>query len=630
MSSLKVLMLEDSREELELIQSQLRASGLDFVPLQIATKSDFIKQITLNGPDLILSDYSLKDFSGLEALRLLKEARRDTPFIFVTRSQSEETAAACIQAGAADYVLKTNLKRLAEAIRNAIHKNDTQRRTEKIKGKNDDVDTLAPIGIYQADVKGNALIIHSCNQAFAGMIGFNSPEEALNTDIKSFYYDPTEANRLFDLIRAKKKLEYAETKFCRRNGKTLYVMQNLLGKFNERNELIEVKGYIFDDTRRKELEHQLMHSQKMESLGTLAGGIAHDFNNILSIILGHTELLKTNRGNRIENLEAVVKSVQRGALLVRKLLTFAKKSDVTIVSVAMNVMIQEVTSLLSQTFPKVIEISSDLSPDIPPIVADATKIDQLLLNLCVNARDAMPGGGKLVISTRMVTGGALRTKYPDALVTDYVHLTVADTGIGMNEETRKRIFEPFFTTKERDRGTGLGLSTVYGIVTAHHGIIDVESEPAKGTTFHIYLPLQSAQIESRVAAGSEVNASGGTETIMVIDDEALLCQFLDEFLKEHGYKVVTAKDADEAFQRFRDRYKEIDLVLSDFGLPKMNGDALYTKFKNINPNVKVILASGYMDPEVKNKMLNAGVRGFLQKPYFSKTLLKTIRETLDN
>jgi two-component system, cell cycle sensor histidine kinase and response regulator CckA len=390
---------------------------------------------------------------------------------------------------------------------------------------------------------------------------------------------------------------------------------------------------VFQDiTEQKKLQLELMQSQKMLSIGTLAGGIAHDFNNILAIILGYINILHSMKDNPqkfSDGVSAIKQAVDRGAGLVKQILTFASKTSVDFEPTKVPEVARELVSMLQQTFPKTITFNQEIETDLPVINADHTQIHQVLLNLCVNARDAMPQGGVITIKAYQTAGDTLVERFPAATEQRYIGISVSDTGTGMDETTRERIFDPFFTTKEKGKGTGLGLSVVYGVVQAHHGFIEVESTVASGTTFRLYLPVQKetiAVIEARNATGQ---VHGGTETLLVVEDEDLLRDMVQILLEANGYSVLTAKDGMEAVEMYSQRKQEIALVISDMGLPKLSGDSEFKKLKEINPEVKMILASGYFDPGIKAKLESTGVLGFLQKPYIIEEVLTKIRKALD-
>ena len=330
------------------------------------------------------------------------------------------------------------------------------------------------------------------------------------------------------------------------------------------------------------------------------------------------------------SLDAIEKAASRGAALVRQLLTFARKTDVRLEPVQTNDIVRELTKMLDETLPRSIAVTTELAPNLPFIIADSTQIHQVLLNLCVNARDAMPDGGVLSISTSVRTGPSLRTTYPMVAALEYVQIDVADTGIGMDETSRKRIFEPFFTTKEFGKGTGLGLAVAFGIVESHNGFIDVESDAGKGTTFHLFLPAQAEGDKlhpMEVPKSSEV--SGGTETILVVEDEELLREMLISTLESKGYSVLVARDGTEAFALYQKHRHSIHLVLTDMGLPGLSGKDLVMRLTEINPSAKVIIASGYLESEVRLETLLAGAKEFIQKPYEPADVLRIIRQVLD-
>lgn len=390
---------------------------------------------------------------------------------------------------------------------------------------------------------------------------------------------------------------------------------------------------IYEDiSERRRLESQILHSQKMESLGTLAGGIAHDFNNILGIIMGHASVLirRQVEPQKILNSAGVIaKAAERGASLVRQLLTFARKTETTFESARINDIIRELVHLLNETFPKTIVISTTLEKNLPSTPGDTTQLHQVLLNICVNARDAMPSGGTLQITTGVAPNDAVREKFPDPGAQSYIVIQIADTGIGMDEETRSRIFEPFFTTKGRGKGTGLGMALVYGIIEHHQGYIDVETAPGQGTTFTIYLPVQPTTSVGEMDDAKLDEAPGGTETILVVEDEPMLRDLLQSALEQKGYAVLTAADGEEAVHVYLKNDRRIALIVSDVGLPKMSGVQVHATIKEICPDVRFILASGYLEPDQKRGILAAGVKEFIQKPYEFDEILRTIRKVLD-
>jgi two-component system, cell cycle sensor histidine kinase and response regulator CckA len=392
-----------------------------------------------------------------------------------------------------------------------------------------------------------------------------------------------------------------------------------------------------DITEQKKLQQELLQSQKVLSIGTLAAGIAHDFNNILSIILGYTTMLEGKRLDErkfSECIAIITKSIDRGALLVQQILTFARKTDVSFEPIEVGTFIDDMISLLYETFPKTITLIKDfdIATDYPLIMADRTQIHQALLNLCVNARDAMPRGGTIRFALSVKDREQVRRRFPSAAELGYLCLDVIDSGEGMDKETRTRVFDPFFTTKEKGKGTGLGLSVVYGIMQSHQGYVDVDSVPNAGTTFTLYFPIPATSALGASASSSRQSIGdipGGSEMILVIEDEPSLMELVCAYLETKGYRFMTASDGEEAVRIFAAHHHQIDLVLSDIGLPKMDGLAAFHGMKEIDPGIRTILASGFFEPGTKEQFQQAGAKGFIQKPYKLDEVLRTIRIVLD-
>ena len=389
---------------------------------------------------------------------------------------------------------------------------------------------------------------------------------------------------------------------------------------------------VRDIEQREKLEKQLVQAQKMESVGTLAGGIAHDFNNLLNIIQGYAFILRGHceqNDEMEESLVAINDTVQRGSALVHQLLTLGRRSRSTeLKSVDLNSLVERLIVLIRQTFPKTIELDHVLQTDMPRISGDENQIEQALLNLCVNARDAMANRGILTFKTRSVTGATLQ-HLGDNLEDLYVCVEVTDTGVGMDERVRTRIFEPFFTTKDKGGGTGLGLSVVYGIVKNHNGCIDVDSKPMAGASFRLYFPAQPAdavlrepiaKVDSQPAVASDRSA-----TVLVVEDEERMLHALGKILGKQGYKVLKASDGEMALETYQRHEDSIDVVLLDLGLPKMSGRDVLFRIKNKNPDVKVVIASGHFEDELDSGTDQAGVKHLLRKPYMPDEVIKILQ-----
>jgi PAS domain S-box-containing protein len=483
-------------------------------------------------------------------------------------------------------------------------------------------------GVFRSTPTGRIL---DCNPAFVSMFGFPSTEAALAAGIDGLYPNPEIREKLVTLLRDQKKIENTEMELRRCDGKPVYVIGNLIGMFNDIGDLTQIQEYVVDITERKELEGHLRQSQKMENLGSLAGGIAHDFNNILGILTIHAEILRRPNvpAERMKaSVDAISQTVLRGKALVRQLLTFARKTDVLFESVRINSVVDELVKILQPTFPKTIILKHRLSEGIPSIAADSNQLHQAILNLCVNARDAMPNGGTLTLATSVVDTRSIRSKFREASGSQYVCLSVSDTGTGMDEATKNRIFEPFFTTKEKGKGTGLGLAVAYGVVKSHHGFIDVESELGKGTTFRLYIEVPQETIVKTEQSGQIVDNKGDGQTILFVEDEEMLMMPIRDILSDEGFEVLTAKDGVEAVDTYRFEWKRIDVVLMDMGLPKLNGRDAFLKMKSLNPAVRAIIASGQMEPEAKAELGKLGVEHFVEKPYQMSDILQRIAAIL--
>ncbi len=869
---LLIFLLEDIVNDALLIQQELQGAGLVFTMIRVDTRKEFERQLERAVPDIILADYIMPQFTALDALAIVKKRTPDIPFLLVTGTQSEEVAVECMKLGVDDYILKSSLRRLPSAVRNAIEKKKAKHALGKAETQYRTIVEQAGDGIFISDADGN---LSEVNTKACTMLGY-SRDEMLHMNMRELFSpdvlasDPprldlllqgktilrdrhlrrkdgseidTEINvrvvqdgRILAIVRDvtdRKNIEkeirllahtlksvsecvsitdlnnniifvndaflktygYSETELLnqpismlrspqsppeltgkilsatlrggwrgeiinrkkdgtdfpvfistsvvrdeqgkpialvgsaidvterreaeqllRKNeerfrslvqnssdiitildarGKILYESESLLRVLGyEQDELVghsafelihsddvehvtelflrsvaqsgaalsveyrfphkdgtwrimqsvvtnqlqnsSISGIVVntrDITEQRQLGNRLRQSQKMESIGTLAGGIAHDFNNILGIILGYISIINQQRTNPEEfskGIEIITNAVNRGAGLVKQMLTFARKADVSVRPVNVNGVVSELLQLLKETLPKTITFTLELESDLPFVDADSNQLHQALLNLCVNARDAMPKGGTLRIATSLARKQLLETKFPDVRAEQYVRISVGDTGSGMDAETRSRIFEPFFTTKELGKGTGLGLSVVYGIVTSHSGFIDVESEPGLGTTFLLYLPVSAAASEtSSLLVGTETHIAGGKETILVVEDEEMLMELLTTILSERGYRVLSATNGVEAVDIVKERGGEIDLVLSDMGLPRLGGWEAYNLMKESFPAIRIVFASGFLESKIRSEIFNGGAAGFIQKPYVPAEVLKKIRAVLD-
>ncbi len=423
----------------------------------------------------------------------------------------------------------------------------------------------------------------------------------------------------------------AEYRFRCKDGRYLTVLDRGRIIRDENGRARRMIGGMTNLTERKRQEELSLRAQRMESIGTLAGGIAHDLNNLLAPIVMGVGLLKRQPLPEAarEVLANIEQSARRSSELVKQVLSFARGIEGERIPLQLEHIIREVAGIIANTFPRNIVFETHLAPDLMLVTGDATQLNQVLLNLCVNARDAMPGGGRLTITAGNRTVDAQYAATDRTLTAgDYVVIEVSDTGGGMSREVQSRIFEPFFTTKEIGKGTGLGLSTVLGIVRSHQGVITVQSEPGSGSTFRVWLPAQpQAEAEPAAVSAPPVQAGRG-EMIMVVDDEMPVLVITQQTLEVFGYRVVTASDGAQAVSLYAQHAQEIALVLTDLMMPVMDGPMLIAALRRINPGVRVIAATGLKTSDLVKRAAALGVERFLNKPYSAETLLQAVQQEL--
>ena len=492
--------------------------------------------------------------------------------------------------------------------------------------------TNAPYGICRCDSTGKILDV---NPAFLALLGHTSAESLIGQHIFALYADNDQWFGLADFLRSAEPFKGLAAEWKRQNGTTTVVRVSGRSVTNGGNGGVVFELFAEDVTERRALEQQLRQSQKMEAVGRLAGGIAHDFNNLLMVISGYSEFLLERLGAEPQlrgPAQEIASAAERASSLTRQLLAFSRKQMLAPRIVNLNDVATENIKMLTRMIGEDIDLVMVPSPNLWPVRADAGQIEQVIMNLAVNARDAMPSGGKLTIQTSNVTldedYARVHAPLPPG---DYVMVAISDTGNGMDNETQSHIFEPFFTTKGT-KGTGLGLSTVYGIVKQSGGYIWVHSELGRGTTFKIYLPRVAGTGETAMQAAAPIEyrkVEPGTETILLVEDEANLRYLARQYLEKQGYKVIEAADGAVAMQIAVAHEKVIHLLLTDVIMPGMNGRELAQRICEIRPNVKVLYMSGYTENVIgHNGMLDAGVR-LLQKPFNLRDLKSKVREVLD-
>jgi two-component system cell cycle sensor histidine kinase/response regulator CckA len=491
----------------------------------------------------------------------------------------------------------------------------------------------APDGVEVLDRQGN--IIH-CNKTHQNLLGYNN-KKIIGNHTTDFFSDQSKAS-FHENFSTLKEIEYVESEIeliCS-DGSLLPAWRKEKAIYNENRDFIGAVVYNRDismlkiaEQEKTKLESQLRSAQRMESIGTLAGGIAHNFNNLLMSIMGNASLLRMDIDSAhpyYKNLRNIEQQVQHGSRLTAQLIGFAREGKYEVKPISLNQVVQDTASTFELTRKEIV-VHQELDDKLYGIKVDLGQIEQTLLNLYINAADAMPGGGNLFLKTKNVTHKDMVGKPYDPIPGDYILLTIRDDGAGMDKETKERIFEPFFTTKGLAEGTGLGLASAYGIIKAHGGYIDVDSEKSHGTTFSIYLPSLGEAIKNKKELPCKIMK--GKETLLLVDDEEAVINTGKQMLKKLGYKVLSATNGIEALELYEKNQDNIDMILLDMVMPIMGGGETYDKMRKINSDIKVLLASGYSIEGKAKEILERGCDGFIQKPFSIEELSHRIRNILD-
>lgn len=617
----KVLLVDDDEDDYILTQGWFtEIEGIRFEVDWVASYEAALKAIATNQHDVYLFDYRLGERNGLELLQEAVANGCKAPIILLTGQGDHEVDIEAMNAGAADYLEKDKLGAplLERSIRYAIER---KRAEQKISEQ-----------AALLDVATDAILVRDLDNQ---ILFWNKGAERL------YGWKTLEAvgKNVLDLLDGEQQAKLKQVqKILLQNGEWQGELHQLTKDDKEvivesrwtlvRDEEGQPKSILVvntDITQKKQLEAQFLRAQRMESIGTLASGIAHDLNNVLTPILMTAQLLEAEpQEERYQRLLPVlVANAKRGANLVKQVLSFAKGLEGKFTILQVKHLISEIKQIIKETFPKSLEIRTDIPQSLWTVSGDATQLHQVLMNLCVNARDAMPDGGRLSIcAENQFIDRSYAQMHLDAQVGSYIVVTVTDTGMGIPPEILDRIFEPFFTTKELGKGTGLGLSTVMGIIKSHNGFINVSSVIGKGTEFKVYIPAIEST-EAEVLEDTELPIGHG-ELVLVVDDEVAIREITKTSLEAYNYKVITACDGIEAIALYAEHRDEISIVLTDMMMPSMDGLTTIRTLRKINPQVKIIAISGLASGDKLAAVIGTGVKTFLSKPFTTQELLKTL------
>ncbi len=617
---LRVLVVEDSEDDALLLVRELKRGGYEPDATRVETPERMEELLASDAWDAVVADYALPKFSAPAALELVQRGGYDLPFIIVSGKIGEETAVAAMRAGAHDYIMKDNLARLVPAIQREI-KEAEERQSRRV----------AQAALRQSEERYR-LVVENANEAIViiqdgqhrffnaralAIAGYDREEYASVPLIETVHAEDREKVELF-VARERapgSRPQLFEFRIVDTSGTIRWVQMNAVTiDWESRPALL---AFLSDITDRKELEASLRQSTKMEAFGQLAGGIAHDFNNLLTGILGYASMLKLEvpeDSTIYDSVATIEKTAQRAADLTRQLLGFARKEKYQFLPVDLHETIHEVVFLLSRTIDKSISITQRLHASDATIHSDPGQLHQVLLNLAINARDAMPEGGELTFETERgyLDEVYCRTHY-DATVGDYLMVGLTDTGSGIPEEIRTRIFEPFFTTKEQGKGTGMGLAMVYSIVRNHGGHIQLYSEHGHGTTFKLYFPVKDAGRTDDLGEQSRIVRGSGR--ILVVDDEEVVRNVAIEMLGRLGYEVTAVPDGQACIDFYQEHGDTVDLVIIDMIMPEMEGRECFRELKTLDPDVRAVLSTGFGYNERARAIIDEGMLGFVEKPY---------------
>jgi signal transduction histidine kinase/DNA-binding response OmpR family regulator len=638
----KILLVDDDEDDYIITRDLIARIGDRRYQLDwISNYDDALAAVRRREQDLCLLDYRLGERTGLELLRESQPFPGRPPMILLTGQGDREIDVEAMKAGAADYLIKGQLNpdMLDRAIRYAI---EGKRAQENLRRERDLISRImetSPVGIVVADQSGKITFANHCAEKVLGLT--KSAIDLRSACVLDWRLtDPEgsplagQSSPLKQVLESGRPVQDVCHAVDFPDHHRALLSTNATPRFDAAGKIDGLIITVEDITERLALESQLRQSQKMESVGQLAAGVAHDINNILTIIQGHAGLLLNTtppNADAARSLKQILAASDRAASFIRHLLMFSRKQVFQTKILDLNAVLRNLEYMLPQMLGEHIALETRYRPGLPSIAADTSMIEQIIMNLMVNSRDAMPKGGKLLIETSAVEIAENHVRQnPEARAGGFICLTVTDTGCGMERKVLQRIFEPFFTTKEAGKGTGIGLATVYGIVKQHHGWVEVESEVGTGTTFKIFLPVaHDAAPAAPAAAPKSETVNGGEETILVVEDEIGLLELVRKVLESHHYHILIASSGAEALRVWDEHAGRIDLLLTDMIMPGgMTGRDLAAEFKKRKPGLNVIFTSGY-SAELTGKDIGQHGTNFLQKPYQPQQVARMIRDALD-
>jgi two-component system, cell cycle sensor histidine kinase and response regulator CckA len=636
---IRVLVVVSDRQNGDWAIAELEKAGYDTRADFALSRQEFGVLVGGVSYDVILAEFTLRGWTGLDVLSTTYDRGIETPVIIINAADNDERAGGWIEAGAADYITKGNPRRLPLAVRrgiadaHALHSRDSQEQLVKKRGDEQrvrDSETkfrlLAEASFDAVVIAVDGVIIES-NYGLPNMLGY-TVDEIIGRPVLEFVAE--ESRALVECRMREEVVGIYEFTGKHKSGRKV-VLEAAARNYQIHGQAARLTA-VRDITEKRSLENQFRQAQKMEAVGRLAGGVAHDFNNLLTVIMAYTQLIEDEVGPTsplLEDLNEIAKASLAAASLTKQLLAFSRKQVIEPKLVFLEKVVVSAENMLRRLIGEDIDLVTTPSGAPCPVILDPGQLDQVIMNLAVNSRDAMPTGGKLTLETAVVD---LDVDYANshwpAVAGRYAMLAVSDSGIGMSAETQARIFEPFFTTKESGKGTGLGLATVYGIVKQNNGFIWVYSEIGHGTTFKLYFPIATG-VERTEMPCEDIVQHNGTETVLIVEDSPAVRSAARRILQRCGYKVLEAPNGKAGMSLARKKNLKIDLLLTDVIMPEMSGREVAVHFAELRPETKVLYMSGYTDDAVvRQGILQEGI-AYLQKPFTAFTLSARVRRVLN-